>query len=73
MANRKYPRISDIKRWRGKKKLGGKCFMCGNDDPDTLVTLQTNWFRGDDEVFKAHELCVKGVSSQAMIERIYQS
>jgi len=57
MSKRKYPYVSSITtRIRMPKKKWPKatCFLCDHVTPKgqtvQIVTIQVNWFRGDDEI-----------------------
>ena len=49
MSNRKYPRIGN---WHpiDKRKRGRKCELC-TTEATHVVTVQTSWFRGDDDLY----------------------
>lgn len=60
---RSYPRIGEISTVRPQ----GLCYLCNSilldgKRPNKRIHVQWSIFRGDDEVYKAHEACIKKLS-----------
>jgi hypothetical protein len=59
MAKRQYPRIGKIE----KVKPQGLCFLCdtvmlNGKRPEKRIHVEYDYFRGNDDVFKAHGECI---------------
>jgi hypothetical protein len=69
---KKYPNIGSVT----KRKPQGRCVICGEIEkdgckPNCAITVQFNWFRGDDEVYKAHLACYQERTEDEVIQAIY--
>ena len=69
-----YPKVSE----RGKMPLldkgkfnTEKCIFCGGVGVSSRITIQVNWFRGDDEVAFAHHTCLRGKREEEIVEAVY--
>lgn len=55
---KQYPRFGQ--RYRlSRNQSQGLCIVCNKPKADARVTIQVDWFRGNDEVFKVHWACIK--------------
>lgn len=62
-----YPRISEKRKVSHKK---GRCIICGLGQADARLTIQINWFRGDDLVYKVHWTCVMAQSDDQLLKLV---
>lgn len=63
-----FPKIGE--RWSQK---GGICRLCGLPKSDTRISVETDWFRGDDKVFSVHKSCLFGVKEKALLKRLLEN
>jgi hypothetical protein len=63
---KKYPLISNKEDRRKKWNHTVKCELCG-EQAEYRLTIETNYFRGDDVTVKSCEDCTKEVETLAMI------
>lgn len=53
---KKYPAIGQITT---KSRNKGLCVLCGEPKSDSEIHVECNTFRGDDDVYNAHKICIK--------------
>ena len=58
-----YPRMGPTRKVRPQ----GLCQICGMPRADRRITIEWNWFRGDDTVHKVHELCIAAMDSKDVL------
>jgi hypothetical protein len=64
VSKRIYPYIGGVRRAQG-----GTCDICRTEPVVAKVDVQTNWFRGDDEVFRVGERCKSLTAEELMASR----
>jgi hypothetical protein len=65
-----FPRRGNEQRWFDKHKRH-RCVVCGKRDVNWRIDIQTDWFRGNDDVVYAHKACVKGKSGADLLHLKY--
>jgi hypothetical protein len=62
----KYPRIWN--KWECNPQ--GLCIFCEQPKSDMRVSVQVNWFRGDDIVLKVHKKCIRNLRDEQILKGI---
>ena len=50
----------------------GLCILCGFPKADGRVTIETNSFRGDDLVYKAHWGCLSKLKDTELLVKLFE-
>ena len=66
--SRPYPRLGGIEKRTKRRSTGARCVVCGKYGANRKVTIQVNWFRGDDEIVNVHQECRLGKSMAELLE-----
>ena len=64
MSNRKYPRIGDVVNVPRGKQPTCRGLQCHFKTATKIVTIQTSWFRGEDEVTKLCGDCLAALRKE---------
>ena len=67
---RTYPRIGEIST---PYKPQGMCIFCGGNKANRRIEIQVNWFRGDDDVAKAHGRCIAQIPKIDLLDEIIEN
>lgn len=68
MKKNKYPRIGE----KFTSSPHGLCAICNQPKAEGRVTVQVDWFRGNDFVYKVHLACIKGLKDKELLEVLHE-